>query len=143
MRIPHHVWKEASRLIRFGVIGGVSFALFALLYAALSRWLWTSGNRTLENFLATIIASTFNYLAHRTWTFKVGGEGRHLKHIGRYLFVVGTAMGIQLFFFWLGHEVFHFFDFAVAIALQGFIPIYTYLMHRFFTFRETRLAVLL
>lgn len=131
--LPH--WSEIKRLFRFGVVGALSFALFAGLYALLSRVLWTSGNRTLENFLATLVTAVFNFWAHRRITFEAHAHSSH-RQLVRYLIVMFSAMALQSGLFWLGHAVFGLYDFLVIVAVAVLIPLYTYLLHKFFTFRH-------
>ncbi len=128
------LWHEAKKMMRFGVIGGTSFLIYAGCYTLLSRVLWTAGSHTLENLIAVIIASVFNFLAHRDWTFAV--THRHPRHLFRYTLVVLTSMGLQTFLFWFGHEYLGWYDAIVAILVAGFMAVYTYLGHRLYTFRH-------
>jgi putative flippase GtrA len=128
------LWHEFQRLVRFGIIGVLSFVLYFFVYAALSRWLWTHGNRTVENVLAICVASVFNFLGHGRWTFR--SEARHHTQIIRYSLVVGTAIALQSLLFWIGHEFLHLYDFAVAFIVAVIVAFYTYLMHRGYTFRH-------
>lgn len=126
--------EEWRKLVKFLIIGGLSFLLYAGIYAAISRWLWPAGNRTVENFLSICLASVFNFVAHRSWTFR--SKGSHGKQIPRYLIVMATAMGLQTFLFWVGHAVLHYYDFIVIVVVGGLVPLYTYGMHRWFVFRH-------
>ncbi len=130
------IWSEFWRLVRFGIIGFSAFLINTGLYAFLSRFLWTSGNRTLENFIATVFASIFGFLAHRAWTFRA--KGNHIQHAMRFLFVAVTAVLLQNFLFWFGLTVLHIYDFLVIFCVSALNPFYTYFMHRFFTFRESK-----
>lgn len=123
---------EILRIVRFIFVGGASFLLSTGIYASLSRWLWVGGNHSVENVIAITITALFNYSAHRTWTFR--SSGKHRDHLWRYLFVMISAMAIQAGLFWLGHDVLGVYDFALIIILAGVVPIYTYVMHRWFTF---------
>lgn len=133
--IPSHWWHELRRIIRFGIIGFLSFLLFTGGYALLSRVLWVSGNRSLENFLAICVASIFNFLAHRRWTF--GSEASSVPQLIRYVFVAASATALQSVLFWIGYYLLHLHDFVVIIAAAFLVPFYTYLLHRFFTFHQS------
>lgn len=125
---------EIERLIRFIIIGGLSFLMYFGLYALISRWLWITGNRSLQNFLAVCITSIFNYLAHRAWTFR--SQGNHLDQMWRYLMVAVSATLLQSGLFWLGHVYLGWYDFIVVVVVAVLVPFYTYLLHRVFTFRH-------
>lgn len=121
------------RIFRFLVIGGSSVALAAVIYYFLSRVIWISGNHTFENFLSIVLASIYNFLAHRRWTF--GVRERHIRQWTRYVVVVISALSIQSLLFWLGERVLHIYDFIVFFAVTALISVYTYFMHKIFTFR--------
>ncbi len=131
--VPQRFQAEAWRVIRFLVIGGSSVLLAAFLYYLLSRWIWVSGNRTFENFVSIVIASIFNFLAHRRWTF--GVQERHIGQWTRYILVAVSALLIQSFLFWVGERLLHIYDFIVFFAVTALISCYTYFMHKVFTFR--------
>jgi len=126
---------ECRRLIRFGIIGFLSWLLYAGGYALLSRILWINGNHTLESFLATCVSAVFNFIAHRQWTFRAHATN-HVDQLWRYVAVLVSAMLFQSGLFWFGHEYLHVYDFAVAFVSAGISAFYTYAMHRFFTFKH-------
>jgi putative flippase GtrA len=132
----HRHREEGERIARFVLIGGLSFAFNYIVYILLSRVLWPNGDRTLENFLAVVITSVLNYLAHRRWTFR--SKGAHTTQITRYIFVAVSAILLQSCLFWIGYHLFHAPDLLVIFVVGIMIPFYTYLAHKLFTFRETR-----
>ena len=76
----------------------------------------------------------FNFIGHRDWTFRaVGDKTIHLK---RYGLVLVSAVALQVLFFWIGHGLLHLFDLVVAPLVVILISVYTYLMHRTFTFKQ-------
>ncbi|HEU0050821.1 MAG TPA: GtrA family protein [Patescibacteria group bacterium] len=127
--------SEFWRLVRFGIIGFTAFLINTGLYALFSRVIWPAGNRTFENFAATVLASAFGFLAHRTWTFRA--KGHHIQHAMRFVVVAVTAVLLQNILFWIGHAVLHVYDFLVIFLVSVLNPFYTYFMHRFYTFRST------
>lgn len=136
-KVFHFLWHERKKIFLFFIVGGLSFGIWFLIYYFLSRHIWVSGNHTLENFIAVIISAGFNFFAHRHWTFEAH-EHKHTKQLPRYFLVLGSAMGFQAFLFWLGHEFFGFYDFAVVVVVTGLVAIYTYISHRFFTFHHKK-----
>ena len=137
-RIISHEWR---RVLMFVLIGGISFGIWTCVYYLLSRHLWITGNHTFENFISVCISAVFNFFAHRHWTFQA--RNKHIGQLSRYLLVLITATALQSFLFWLGHEFFHWYDFAVVIVVTGLIALYTYTLHRFFTFHDAHLVPLL
>jgi putative flippase GtrA len=126
--------SEAGKLVRFVLIGGLSAFIYFLAYAFFSRFVWPEWNKTLLNFFAIALSAVFNFFAHRWYTFR--SQGRKRKEIPRYLFVLVTSAIIQSLLFWLGHEFLHLHDLLVAFLVPAIIPLYTYAMHRLFTFRH-------
>lgn len=135
VRWTHHR-DELERIFRFILIGGVSFLFNAGLYALISRVLWSAGNRTLQNFLATVLTCVLNYLAHRAWTFR--SQGAHTTEAVRYTMVAVSAILLQSFLFWIGYRLLGLHDFIVIFVVAILIPFYTYLAHKLFTFRAPR-----
>lgn len=127
--------EEFERIARFIIIGGLSFIFNYVLYIAISRWIWTKGDRTLENFITTSITCIANYLAHRAWTFR--SEGSHGTQAVRYVIVAVSAIALQSFLFWIGYHVLGGHDLVVIFVVAILIPFYTYLAHKLFTFRAT------
>lgn len=131
--LAQRIWTEFPRLIRFLIVG-ILTAIFAFaLYALLSRVLFPNGNRTIEQTIATAVASIFNYLAHRCITYR--SNGSHRVQTFRYLLVWTSAVLLQAALFWIGHEALHIHDFVVLFIVTGMIACYTYLAHRLYTFR--------
>lgn len=126
--------EELERVVRFILIGGLSFAFNYGLYLLLSRVLWSQGNRTLENFLAVAITSILNYLAHRHWTFR--SQGAHTTQVARYIAVAISAILLQSALFWIGYRVLHADDRVVIFVVAIMIPFYTYFAHKLFTFHQ-------
>ena len=132
--------QEWQKLTRFMMVGVTSLALYSGFYALLSRVIWVAGNHTFENFLATALSAVFNFIANRSWTFCRANEleGTHLRHLRRYIIVLVAAALLQSSLFYLGHVVLHLYDFLVIYPVAFLMAFFTYLLHRFYTFREPR-----
>ncbi len=126
--------KEISRLFRFGIIGALTFAIYYILYLLMSEGVWKQGNHTLQNVIATVLASLFNFFAHRHWTFR--SQGVKIDEAKRFLVVAVTAIGLEAILFWIADEKLHIQHLVAAIAVPVVIPLYTYAMHRSYTFRH-------
>ena len=87
------------------------------------------------NFVAAILSTSFNYLAHYFWTFN--SKGRHGKTILRYY--------LNIFFLWIGSSLL-----IKLLILNGFGPLVAkvlslvlilplnFLTLKFFVYKETR-----
>lgn len=128
--------EECERIARFMIIGGLSFVFYYSLYALTTRVLFPQGNRSVMNFLVTCISSVLNYLAHRSWTFR--SQGAHSVQATRYVMVAVSAILLQSLLFWIGYHVLGAYDLLVIFVVAILIPFYTYLAHKLFTFRITR-----
>lgn len=131
--------KEAKRFITFVFVGGVSFCIHFFGYFLLSRLLFSGANRTLLNALAICFSVTFNFFAHRGWTY--GSRGKGMAQIARYLTVIGGAGVLQSALFYIGFERLHLYDLFVTIAAAGISALFTFTAHGLFTFpHEKRMA---
>lgn len=125
--------EEGKRLVRFFLVGGTSFTIHFLGYFFLSRAAFPGADRTLLNFAAICVSVTFNFLAHRGWTY--GSSEKGLGQIARYFAVISAAGLLQLGLFYVGFELLGFYDLFVTIVVAGLSATFSFLAHRFFTFR--------
>ncbi|MBU1348782.1 GtrA family protein [Patescibacteria group bacterium] len=124
--------REWYSVFKFLVVGGTTVGMKLGLYALLSRVFWTGGPRWVENILALSVATIFNYLFHRHWTFS------HLAaapgSTARYLIVLVFGNALDASLFYVGHEIFRLYDFFLIIGISAIIPFFTFVIHRVFTF---------
>jgi putative flippase GtrA len=125
---------ELPRLIRFGFIGASSVVLVMAGYALVSRVLWPNGPATLEYVGVVSIIAWINYEANRHFTF--GKQSRSRGSLARFATVAVVATGLNAILFWLGHEVFHLWDFGVIFGASVCVAFFTFTSHRFWTFHE-------
>jgi putative flippase GtrA len=129
--------REARTITKFILVGGASFLVYFGAYALQSRVLFpdaTDGARVVMNLVATCISVLFNYVAHRFWTY--GAKESSVRQIAWYAFVVASVTVLQSFLFWLGHVVLGIYDFFVIVVVAGLCACYTFLMHKYFTFKK-------
>ena len=132
--------KEWKGVMKFFIVGGVSFLIYSVAYLLLTRWLLPDYNQTLMNVLSICLSGLFNFAAHRGWTYRATHASSRTQ-IGRYLAVVISAAILQSFFFWLSVERIGILDIYVLIPIAGVCAIDTYFAHRLFTFRNGRTPV--
>ena len=117
-------------LVRFGVVGGLSFAtdilLLWVLHGVAHLWLW------LATTLAYLVAFVIGFVLSREWVFPEAGRTR--AQVYRYcLLVVGvlllTVLGVQALT-WLGVPYL-----AAKLVTSGVVAIVNYVASRWWVFR--------
>lgn len=130
--------REWKMVIKFLIVGGVSFLAYLLPYTLLTRVLFPEGSRVVMNLVATCISVIFNYFAQSTWTYRATGHSFH--QLARYGFVLVSVTALQSLLFWVGTVELGVYDYAVIVVVAGICACYTFFMHRYFTFRVRPLA---
>lgn len=126
--------REWRTVIRFFLVGGSSFGVKAAVYAVLSRMVWESGPRSVQNVIAILISMVYNYSLHNIWTFRAqkaaAGSAR------RYVGVVVVASVLDAVMFYLLHDKAGLYDFGILVFNALSIAMFTFLAHRLFTFHS-------
>lgn len=126
------IWNEAWNLFKFGVVGLTSLAIDVGVYALLSRVVWIAGPRTGLSLISTSISAMFNFLMHRSWTFKT--QAFSVAMVIRYLSVLLAGTLINGTLFYVGHEILHLHDILVKIGSVFIVAGGSYTLHRWYTF---------
>ena len=118
--------------VRWFIVGLTSLAIDICGFAL---GLEISESVFVANFIAAMLSTSFNYLAHYFWTFK--SKGRHGKTILRYY--------LNIFLLWIGSSLL-----IKLLILNGYGPLVAkvlslvlilplnFLMLKFFVYKETR-----
>lgn len=133
--------REAKTIIKFLTVGGASFVVYIAAYTLQSRILYPGAPdeaRVIMNLAASCLSVLFNYTAHRFWTY--GAKETTIQQVAWYVFVAGSVTFLQSFLFWVGHVLLGIFDYLVILMVGAICASYTFLMHRYFTFRASRSA---
>jgi putative flippase GtrA len=133
LRVTTFVKREWKMVIKFLIVGGLSFLAYLLPYTLLTRVLFPDGSRVVMNLVATCLSVIFNYFAQSTWTYRA--KEHSLYQLARYGFVLVSVTALQSLLFWVGTVELGLYDFAVIFVVAGLCACYTFLMHRYFTFR--------
>jgi putative flippase GtrA len=134
-KIKQWASQEWKGVIKFLIVGGLSFLIYAGMYAVLTRIFFPESNQTFMNFLSICSSAGFNFFTHRRWTYRAT-QGRHIDQIWKYVAVVVTATLLQTFLFYVAVERIGIYDGFAIIPIAGICAVYTYFAHRFFTFRK-------
>ena len=127
-----HLYRRFQSIVRFIIVGGIGFVTYAAVYLLLSRLLWVMGNRTIETAIAISCGAIISFIGHREWTFQV----RHSisQQFIRFVITAVLAGAVQTTSFWFFHSLLTLYDLLSAIISSGIAAVFSYLMHRFFTF---------
>jgi len=136
-RIVDHAWREKTQIAMFLFVGGASFLMYIGTYALFSRILFPSVSLNVLNVAAVLVSVLFNFVAHRSWTYRAAGQGNDMKgQMVRYALVVGSSTLLNSFLFWLAHNTLGVYDLIAAVFAAGVCAVYTYVAHRLFTFKK-------
>ncbi len=136
--ILQHVQREKRSVGVFLVIGTSCLLLTVVSYTFVSRILWPSGPRTLEYALVILVMTYVNYEANRFFTFR---GARNKTTLSRFAIVAVGAFTLQNMIFWLGHDVFGFWDVGIILLSTAIVAFFTFASHRLFTFRSSSRVV--
>lgn len=95
-RVRRH--EASGQLIRFVFAGGLTTALYTLVYSPLSGFRITS--EQVANLLGYLVAVTTGYLLHSRWSFRGHGAG-HRQTTSRFFAVSLISYGLNTFWVWL------------------------------------------
>jgi putative flippase GtrA len=129
--------RESKTIIKFLLVGGASFVVYISAYTLQSRFLFPGASdnaRVIMNLGATCISVLFNYVAHRFWTYEA--KETSMRQIAWYAFVVASVTFLQSFLFWIGHVLLGIYDYFVIVVVAGLCACYTFVMHKYFTFKK-------
>ena len=122
--------NKLIRLLRFGIVGGSSSALDAILYALFLNFCPLN----LSKLLSMLASCTYSYVLQKRWTFKDKESGKH-KIL---LFAMAQAINIsvnvkmnELAFGWLNNKVYAF------VIATGVAMVVNYCLQRWVVFRQT------
>lgn len=129
--------QEIFTLIRFGIVG-----IIATLVHIFSAWILLDNlqinNAIIANTIAFLIAFIFSFLGHYFWTFKANKDNINIrKSIIKFFIIAVTGFSINTFLL----SILLYFNivadekFAIIIALI-FVPIFTYILSKFWGFKS-------
>lgn len=125
--------NEFWKLFKFALVGAAAFLIHFCLYYFFTRFLMPDIYPAASYILAMAYSMTFNYSAHRAWTFS--DHKLSSGSVYRYVIVVGSAALINTFIFYMGHHLLQLYDLYVVLFASAVVPFITYAGHRWFTFK--------
>ncbi|MEI6563070.1 MAG: GtrA family protein [bacterium] len=130
MKIPNSV----ERVLKFGVVGVLTFALdLILLYVCID---WLEWNYIIATGIAFTMAVSVNYYGDRRWVFK--GTLRSIR-AGYVIFMVIGCVGAAIAMVGMSVlvGVFHIHYFASRIAIASLVGLWNYFMNLYVNFQVT------
>lgn len=138
-------WREnevLGQLVRFGVAGGITTALYAAVYwpiatyaphlLGVSRGAWPM----VGNVLGYLAAMLSGYALHSRWSFKGHGERDNLARTGGRFFAVSlVSFGVNSVFVWvLTGPLFHGATWWPLVPIVFVTPLVTFALNRWWVF---------
>jgi len=129
--------REGKSLVRFLIVGGASFLIYSGTYILFTRFIFPLANLTLLNTASICASASFNFTAHRLWTYRATHSASR-DQVWRYIFVVIISVILQSVLFWIFVEYLRIPDLFVLLPIAGICALFTYFAHQLFTFRSAK-----
>ena len=124
-----------GQLVRFAIGGGVTTALYALVYSPLAKFQVTS--EQVANLAGYLVAMLSGYLIHSRWSFRGHGREDTVGMSGRFFAVSLVSYGVNTAWVWLLTD-----DATLAgpwwwplIPVLFVTPLVTFALNRLWVFR--------
>ncbi len=139
-------WRDnpvLGQLIRFGIAGGITTALFAIVYWPVATYghhaLALSRGATwplIGNVLGYLVAMGSGYLIHSNWSFKGHGNRDSVARTTSRFFVVSlVSFGLNSVFVWvLTGPLFHGPTWWPLLPICFVTPLITFVLNRLWVF---------
>ena len=121
--------RIGGEALRYSLSGIAATGLHAVIAMALITSCGFSP--ALANGIAFATASTFSYLANALWTFRAGASGRNL---GRFAVTIALSASLAACVAHLA-EMAGLHNLAGILVVALTVPVFTFFMHRLYTFR--------
>ncbi len=126
-----------GQLIRFGIAGGISTAIYSAVYLPLTAWVFPAHRAVLAVPFAFAVAVTAGFFLHSAWSFKGHGtrdsSGRqHAKFVA----VQGFGLVLNALLTWLITGLLRQPAWVPLIPVIFVIPLATFALNRWWVFGE-------
>ena len=121
-----------GQLVRFGIVGGSSTLLYAVIYWPLATYVMPP---VLAVFVAFGVAVCFGYVLHSRWSFRGHGRERDARAQTRFLLVQAVGMLLNALFTWiLTGPLVHGPTWWPLVPAVIFTPLVTFVLNRQWVF---------
>lgn len=124
-----------GQLIRFGIAGGISTGLYAIVYSPLAKYEIVTPS--LANLAGYFVAMISGYFLHSHWSFRGHGERDNVAKTGSRFFVVSlVSLGLNSLFVWVLTEdsMLNGAWWWPLIPILFVTPLITFALNRFWVF---------
>ncbi|GGO96264.1 putative flippase GtrA [Stakelama pacifica] len=124
-----------GQLIRFGIVGGISTLVYALVYLPLVTWVMPEGWAVGAVPFAFAVAVAVGFPLHSMWSFKGHGtRKRDGSQQMKFIVVQGSGLVMNMGFTWLLVDLGGLADWAPLVPAVTVIPLVTFLINRHWVF---------
>lgn len=123
-----------GQLVRFGIAGGISTVIYAVVYMPLATWVFPDLAVAAVPF-AFAVAVTCGFFMHSLWSFKGHGSRDHSgrQHL-KFLVVQGFGLLLNALFTWVLADLMHYPDWVPLIPIVTITPLATFALNRQWVF---------
>lgn len=124
-----------GQMIRFGITGGVSTVIYAIIYLALADYVLPQGWAVLAVPPAFLAAAAYGFWMHSNWSFKDHGtrDSSGRQHV-KFLVVQSLGMLLNALFTWVLTAVLHTPNWVPLIPAVLITPFVTFTLNRQWVF---------
>ena len=123
-----------AQLVRFGIAGGISTVIYAVVYMPLATWVFPNLAVAAVPF-AFAVAVTCGFFLHSLWSFKGHGsrDNSGRQHF-KFLIVQGFGLLLNALFTWVLADLMHYPDWVPLIPIVTITPLATFALNRQWVF---------
>lgn len=124
-----------GQLIRFGIVGGISTVIYAIVYLPLADHVLPRGWATAAVPPAFLAAAAVGFVLHSGWSFKGHGtrDNSGRQH-AKFLLVQGFGMLLNMAFTWILADRLHQPNWVPLIPVVTITPLATFALNRQWVF---------
>ena len=124
-----------GQLVRFGIAGGLSSAVYSLVYLPLTRYVFPGAHAVLAVPFAFVVAVTVGFFLHSRWSFRDHGTretgfGQHAK----FVCVQASGLALNAVITWIGTALLQLSPWMPLIPAIFLAAIVTFVLNRFWVF---------
>ncbi len=130
MSIKCKVQKLISQVMRFGVVGGIAFAIdYSVLFILTDI---VGIYYLVSSCVAFSVSVIFNYIASILWVFDVDKNKDSKKMFCVFLFLSIIGLGINQIIMWIGVEYISLYYMLVKIGATAIDMVYNFITRKIF-----------
>lgn len=124
-----------GQMIRFGITGGISTLIYAIVYLPLADFVLPQGWAVLAVPPAFLVAAAYGFWMHSSWSFKGHGtrDSSGRQHV-KFLLVQTFGMLLNALFTWLLTGLMHTPNWVPLIPIVLVTPLATFTLNRQWVF---------